>query len=264
MHEGRLLVMKTILSTAALLLLLAACGSPPPTVTQGMAPSTGAPHAALPQPTAWRAVLVAGDDQEPAFDNAVDAMARKLAEFGVPRSSVVILKANGEKEQEGTSSNIADAFAGLAPAATEGCFVFVTSHGAPAKGLIMKHAKAFLGPADLDRLLTGPCQGRPTVVIASGCFSGSFAEGVMPAANRVILTAARDDRPSFGCNAGRQFTVFDQCVLDNLTGGSRWWTVMENARVCVDQNERALHVDAPSEPQTSVGAEVTDLLVFSS
>src|SRR5258706_10702628 len=115
MHSGRFLFMKAILSTTALLLLLAACGSPPPTVTQGSSspavtqgtsPSTAAPHTSLPQPTAWRAVLVAGDDQEPAFDNAVDAMAHKLAELGVPRSNVVILKANGENEQEGTSANI--------------------------------------------------------------------------------------------------------------------------------------------------------------
>ncbi len=141
--------------------------------------------------------------------------------------------------------------------------MFITSHGAPARGLVMKHARAFLSPANLDRLLAGPCQGRPTVIIASGCYSGSFAEGVMPASNRVILTAARDDRPSFGCNASRQFTVFDQCILDNIVGGSRWWTVIENARVCIDESERALHVDAPSEPQASIGAQVTDLLVLS-
>jgi hypothetical protein len=249
---------------AALLLLVAACASPPPTTAQRTPPSIPASHDPLPQPTAWRAVLVAGDDQEPAFDNAVDAMARKLTELGVPRSHLVILKANGENEQEGTASNIAGGFDKLAPAAaTDGCFVFITSHGAPARGLVMKHARAFLSPANLDQLLAGPCQGRPTVVIASGCYSGSFAEGVMPASNRVILTAARDDRPSFGCNASRKYTVFDQCILDSIVAGSRWWTVMENARTCIDANERALHVDAPSEPQTSFGAQVTDLLVLS-
>ena len=254
--------MKTKLWAATILTLVAACAAPPPTTSQRTPPPTTAPHDALPQPTAWRAVLVAGDDQEPAFDNAVDAMARKLTELGVPRSSVVILKANGENEQEGTAANIAGAFDKLAPAAaTDGCFVFITSHGAPARGLVMKHARAFLGPANLDRLLAGPCQGRPTVVIASGCYSGSFAEGVMPASNRVILTAARDDRPSFGCNASRQFTVFDQCILDSIVAGFRWWTVIENARTCIDENERALHVDAPSGPQASFGALVTDLLV---
>src|SRR5690349_15043061 len=256
--------MKTRLWAATLFMLAAACAAPPPTTSQRTPPPATAAHDPLPQPTAWRAVLVAGDDQEPAFDNAVDAMARKLTELGVPASSLAMLKANGENEQEGTAANIAGAFAKLAPAAsTDGCFVFITSHGAPARGLVMKHARAFLSPANLDRLLADPCQGRPTVIIASGCYSGSFAEGVMPASNRVILTAARDDRPSFGCNANRHFTVFDQCILDSIVAGSRWWTVMENARVCIDENERALHVDGPSEPQASIGAQVTDLLVLS-
>ena len=256
--------MKTNLWAATIFVLMAACAAPPPTTSQRPPSSTTASHEPLPQPTAWRAVLVAGDDQEPAFDNAVDAMARKLTELGVPRSSVVILKANGENEQEGTAANITGAFDKLAPAAaTDGCFVFITSHGAPARGLVMKHARAFLSPANLDRLLAGPCRGRPTVVIASGCYSGSFAEGVMPAPNRVILTAARDDRPSFGCNASRRFTVFDQCILGSIVAGSRWWIVMENARTCIEENERALHVDVPSEPQASIGAQVTDLLVLS-
>ena len=84
----------------------------------------------------------------------------------------------------------------------------------------------------------------------------------MPAPNRVILTAARDDRPSFGCNADRTFTVFDQCVLASLDGGLRWQSVMDKARGCVADNEAALGVEAPSQPQISVGAEVSGLRVF--
>src|SRR5215470_3843332 len=133
--------MKTKPWATALLLLVAACAAPPPTTAQRTSPPIPASHDPLPQPTAWRAVLLAGDDQEPAFDNAVDAMAGKLTELGVPRSNLVILKANGENEQEGTASNIAGGFEKLGPAATtEGCFVFITSHGAPARGLVMKHA----------------------------------------------------------------------------------------------------------------------------
>jgi len=249
--------MKTVISATAVCLLVAACMSaPPPTRPRASAPATAAGDT-LAQPTAWRAVLVAGDDKEPAFDNAVDAMAQRLVDFGVPRADMTILKANGLGEEAATKVNILAAFAGLAPAAADGCFVFITSHGGPGDGLFMKRARAFLAPQDLDRLLSRPCR------IASGCFSGSFAEGAaMPAPNRVILTAARDDRPSFGCNADRKFTVFDQCVLDSLTGGSRWQAVMEKARGCVEANERALDVDAPSQPQISIGAEVGGLLAF--
>jgi hypothetical protein len=246
-------VLKTTLLAAALSASLAACASTPEAVS----------HGPLPQPTGWKAVLIAGDDQEPAFDNAVDAIARKLAQDGVASRDITILKATGRGAQAATKENIVEAFANLAPAAGDGCFIFVTSHGGRDSGLLMTRAEAMLSPSDLDGLLSGPCEARPTVVIASGCFSGIFAEGAsMPAANRVILTAARDDRTSFGCDAKRKYTVFDECVLGSINRGVRWQAVMDKARACVASSEQKLGVITSSSPQISIGAEVGDLVVF--
>jgi hypothetical protein len=238
----------------ALCLSLATCVSPrPPTVSAEP----------LPQPRSWKALLIAGDDAEPAFDNAVDVMADKLETLGVPRANIMVLKASGLGTQAATKTNIINDFTRLDPAAAEGCFIFITSHGAPDKGLLMTSAKAFLSPDDLDSLLNRSCGTSPTVVIASGCFSGIFAEGqTMPAANRIILTAARDDRPSFGCNAKRKLTVFDQCALSNLDPGLHWQVAMDRITACVATNERMLGIEASSSPQISVGASVADLRVF--
>ena len=239
----------------ALALALAACG--------GVAPSPELLGPSYVQPAGWKAVLIAGDDAEPAFDNAVDAMAGKLAEYGVSRASIVTLKADGAGKSAATTDNIQDAFAGLHPGARDGCFVFVTSHGRPGQGLLLARARNFLSPGELSGLINISCRNRPTVVIASGCFSGSFAEGLsMPDRKRVILTAARRDRPSFGCNAGLEYTFFDRCVLDNLIKGVAWAVVLNKARGCVADEERRLKV-APSEPQLYVGAEAQDLKVFS-
>ena len=242
------------LLAAALCLFLAACVSPrPPTALAE----------ALPQPRSWKALLIAGDNAEPAFDNAVDIIAGKLEISGVPRANIIVLKASGLGTQAATAANILDDFTRLDPAAAEGCFIFITSHGAENKGLMMTSANAFLTPDDLDSLLNRSCGASPTVVIASGCFSGIFAEGrTMPTANRMILTAARDDRPSFGCNAKRKLTFFDQCVISNLLSGLRWQVAMDRTRGCVATNERLLGIDASSSPQISVGAAVADLRVF--
>jgi hypothetical protein len=222
-----------------------------------------APPHPLPQPTAWKAVLIAGDDAEPAFDNAVDAMTEKLAGYGVPPRDITVLKASATDARAANRANIAQAFAALAPSNSEGCFVFVTSHGGDDRGLVMKAAQAFLTPDDLNGLLDGHCADRPTVVIASGCFSGIFAGGrSMPAANRTILTAARSDRTSFGCNASRHFTVFDQCVLESLDRGQSWQAVMERTRACVTRYENEANVSPPSEPQLYVGRNVQAQLVF--
>jgi hypothetical protein len=225
--------------------------------------SSPARAAEAPQPTGWKAVLIAGDDEELAFDNAVDAMAIKLAAFGVPAANVAILKSSGEADDAATVANIRAAFASLSPGPDDGCFVFVTSHGSPGRGLLIRRAHGFLAPRALDELLNLKCGPRPTVVVASGCYSGIFADAApLPAPNRVILTAARDDRPSFGCNASRQYTVFDQCLLGSLKPGIGWGEVMTRSRTCVSGNEWDMHVQAPSEPQISIGAGVADLRVF--
>jgi hypothetical protein len=235
-----------------LCLLLSAC-------TAAEAP----PPAALAQPTAWKAVLIAGDDSEAAFDNAVDAMAEKLVGYGVRPEDIAVLKASAADGHAANRGNIFDAFDALAPVGGEGCFVFITSHGDPQRGLIMRAAKDFLGPDELDRLLDRRCGERPTVVIASGCFSGIFARGdSMPAANRTILTAARRDRASFGCNAQRQLTIFDECVLDSLDRGQPWEAVMERTRECVVQHEDEANVRPPSAPQMFIGRSVEGHLAF--
>ena len=237
--------------TLLLALLLAGCAS------------QNEPAHPLPQPAAWKAVLIAGDDAEPAFDNAVDAMAAKLQGYGVRPQDIVTLKASASGALKATRANMEEAFSKLDLGPSDGCFVFITSHGFPRRGLFLKAVDGALSPRQLDGLLDRGCAENPTVVIASGCFSGIFASGwSMPAANRTILTAAQSDRASFGCNVGRQFTVFDECVLDNLDAGQPWVSVMERVRGCVVRSEEATDYEPPSNPQVSVGRAVEGLTAF--
>lgn len=215
------------------------------------------------QPAGWKAVLIAGSDQEPAFDNAIDALAQKLAAFGVAPKDITILKDSGEGAAAPTEPNLAAAFANLAPGPDEGCFVYATSHGMRGRGLVLRNERMVLDPAMLGNLLDRSCGTRPTVVVASGCYSGIYAlSPFLAAPNRVILTAARPDRPSFGCNADLRYTVFDQCMLVGLGRGMEWAAVMAQVRTCVSGNEWDMQVREPSDPQLSVGAAETALLAF--
>jgi len=242
---------------AGLVLLVAALG--------GAEPAPGDPPAASAQgqPAGWKAILIAGDNEEPAFDNAVDTMAQKLEGFGVPARDITVLKASSDGPDAALRANIRAAFGHLAPGPRDGCFFYMTSHGMAGRGLILRREQLVISPAALAQALDESCGLRPTVVIASGCFSGIYARSQpLATPNRVILTAARPDRPSFGCNANLPLTVFDRCILDSLVSGVVWNKVMATTRACVSGNEFDMHVNAPSEPQLAVGAAEARLLTF--
>src|SRR4051812_8727131 len=124
---------------ALLMLLLAACVSP------------DEPAHPLPQPTTWKAVLIAGDNAEPAFDNAVDAMTEKLENYGLRTQDIIALKASASGGLKANPGNIQKAFSSFASAQSNGCFVFITSHGVPRRGLFMKAVEGTLSPRELDR-----------------------------------------------------------------------------------------------------------------
>lgn len=217
-----------------------------------------APAAPLAQPSAWGAVLVSGDDSIPAFDNMVLGLARRLTGRAFAQGNIITVTARARSEAgPATIAGITQAAGRLRLAPEAGCFFFLTAHGSPA-GLALTQRNETLSPQQLDSIVEATCAQRPTVVIVSACYSGVFAERGMQRPNRVILTAARRDRTSFGCSADNIMTVFDGCVLDAIRPGVVWREVASRARSCVTTEERRLRVLA-SEPQFVAGPNVQAL-----
>jgi hypothetical protein len=92
------------------------------------------------------------------------------------------------------------------------------------------------------------------VVVLSACFSGVFVP-TLAAPNRMILTAARADRTSFGCSQTDRYPYFDQCVLSVWGGAADFPGLARAAQACVAKREHDEHVGPPSEPQLWIGAE---------
>jgi hypothetical protein len=80
----------------------------------------------------------------------------------------------------------------------------------------------------------------------------------MTRANRVVLTAARPDRTSFGCAAGRVYTAYDKCLLDALDAGGTWRTAYAAVQTCVIDEEQRNDAE-PSGPQAWFGRAVANL-----
>jgi hypothetical protein len=217
-----------------------------------------------PAVSSWQAVLVAGDDAQPVFDNAVDALARWLGAGGVPNSDIHRLTASpalrDPSVEPASAERILQRIASLRPQPGEGCLVFITSHGQHERGIWLAYSGEYLQPASLAQALSIGCAAAPTVVILSSCYSGAFTGGAMRAPNRIILSAARADRPSFGCQADRTYTVFDECLLGTLPRARTWRAVNAASLSCVRGREKQLGVLA-SQPQASFGAAVRDLAV---
>lgn len=228
------------------------------------APSKAQAQTQTEPPLRWRAVLVAGDPSLPVWDNAARRLADRLLASGqaVP-GQVVRLTARRDQLASGARPGGLDAAStaiqSIRPEAGEGCLVFLSMHGAPDAGLIFAPEGRPLTPNLLDKLLQLGCGDAPTLVVASGCYSGGFAAGRMARDNRVVLTAARPDRASFGCGAGFELTVFDDCLLQGIATGGTVAALRERVRDCVRAEEARLRVSPPSEPAAHLGAAVRDL-----
>jgi Peptidase C13 family len=212
----------------------------------------------------WQVVLAAGDDAQPVFDNATSEMRRRLTATGVPAGNIHRFSASeaevGTGAEPATAEFLLRRVAELPARPGDRCLIFLTSHGERGAGLWLARSERALTPNELARALSRGCAAVPTIVIVSACYSGGFARGKMAKPNRVILTAARGDRPSFGCQVHRTYNFFDECLLGVLPQSATWHAVFDGADRCVRRMERALSA-RPSEPQAYFGATVAGLTV---
>lgn len=205
----------------------------------------------------WRAYLIAAHDREPVFHRAIDRLAGLLTGSGVQRADISWLSAaTNEPTRLPTKANVAAMFAPRQPARGEACFVYLTSHGDD-KGIEMVAERETwqLAPAELGRLLDRSCGAAPTVVVISACYSGVYVDPAVLAPNRIVLTAARRDRASFGCSTDFEFSFYDGCFVENLRGAANWTQLAETVIGCVRDRETANRMEPRSLPTASIGAQ---------
>jgi hypothetical protein len=211
----------------------------------------------------WVGIIVAGDNHahsgapSEVFDNARRDLATAFIKLGIPAEnirefSVQPEKYPNEKLLPSVPQAIADELFALTQKASGGCLIYFTSHGAPTGILV---GQGILAPAVLSKIINDTCNKRPSVIVLSACYSGVFLLDVK-GDNRIVLTAARRDRPSFGCGESNHYTFFDGCFLQSLPTSGDFQKLGDATRACVAEQEQKLGVDSPSEPQFNVGFDV--------
>ena len=210
----------------------------------------------------WKAVLLTGDNQIDAFDNARKALKNEFVQAGISPANIRELSMSPAETQRGitasSAENLQTALLSLSVGNTDGCLIHMTSHGTR-QGFAMKD-QLTLTPNRLNSILELGCGDRPTVVLVSACYSGRFASGSMQKPNRIILTAAREDRTSFGCSSENEFTYWDGCLIDNLTKSETWLALHRRLEQCIQSKESRGRF-TPSLPQAFLGDPLLDLKI---
>jgi len=211
----------------------------------------------------WAASIVAADwttsrgTPIEAFDNARRDLVAGFQDVGFARANMVDFSLRPDVPDPTSADQALEAIGQNAEQATRGCFLYFTSHGSP-RGIVFGPNR-LMSPDEMARRIDGWCGTRPTVVIVSACFSGVFTER-LAAPNRMIMSAARRDRSSFGCSEDATYPYFDGCILESLPTSPNFLALADQAALCVQRREREEGLRPASEPQTVVGVEIAPLL----
>lgn len=206
----------------------------------------------------WNGLFLAGDDSIDVFDNSQRDLIAVLTERGLDdttrfTASRRIAKANPDIALI-TDPRIEDMPNLHIAGEGEGCLVHFTSHGVQGEGFYLSlNGGTILDPRYMALLLDQVCGGSERqVVLVSACYSGQFITRAIKAPNRIILTAARANRPSFGCSAEETYTYWDGCLIEELPRAKTWGRLYDSVSVCITEKEAAIGAE-PSEPQAWFG-----------
>lgn len=215
----------------------------------------------------WSAVVVAGDyhahsgGPTEAFDNARRDVTKTLVGLGFNESAIQQFSVRPERYPSDApgradAQTIYDALRIKAQSAKSGCLFYISTHGSP-EGAIL--GEEMLRPHLLASILNDACPARPSVVVISACFSGVFIPPLQKP-DRLILTAARPDRASFGCGESDKYPFFDDCFLSAAPNAHDFAALGAGVQACVARKEKETGAEPASEPQVWVGAALRPML----
>ncbi len=223
----------------------------------------------MPPPVAGRpdlyALAFAGDGDEHVFRNeALYFEQLATARYGAGGRALALVNHPGSLDADprplATLENLALALAGigeLMDPEEDLLLLFVTSHGSPGHALTLYldgHVDTVLRPEALRAALDASGI-RHRLLIVSSCYSGGFIPG-LATPDTLLITAARHDRPSFGCGDTGSATWFGHALLvEGLNRDGSLVSAFDHARRQVEQRERTEDVD-PSHPQISIGTDI--------
>jgi len=140
-------------------------------------------------------------------------------------------------------------------------FLYLSSHGLDDNSFYLhtgRNEEDYLTPRDLAQLLDEAKIGN-AVIVVSACFAGGFIPALQ-APNRMIITAARKDRPSFGCGNTDSATWFGRAFLVEAMNATNDFNAAYSLTKMTVRRREKEEGEQPSEPQFQAGETVTEVL----
>lgn len=212
---------------------------------------------------------VAGDGSERVFRNEVLHLGA-LAEARLGAAGRVLLLANHPPDDDATlprasGRNLRAALAGIGARLDPDedlLLLYVTTHGSEDHRLLLRtpgRADRLLGPEALREALDASGI-RHRVLVVSACYSGGFIDA-LAGPDTLVLTAARHDRPSFGCGHDAAATYFGRAwLVDGLNASLDFEAAFAQAREDIRRRERREGL-RPSHPQLARGEGIAETLL---
>ncbi|HEY9133356.1 MAG TPA: C13 family peptidase [Dyella sp.] len=211
-------------------------------------------------------IAFAGDGGEDVFRNEAEFSSRLFARFG-PTVHTLVLENNPAALSHrplASWSNLEAALEGVSSMMKPDediLLLYMTTHGDHDSTLLVDMDPLPLdqiGPPDLaDIFKKHPFKWK--VVVVNACYSGGFVPDLR-GSGTLVLTAAREDRSSFGCGSDSDITYFGKAWLANALNGTPDFIVAFNqAREQIAQWEQQDKL-TPSEPQIDIGAGIAEQL----
>ena len=167
-------------------------------------------------------VVVGALDADPVFNREAREAGRVLARrFDAEGRTLVLAHDEGvdRADAETSPTSLPEALDGVAAkmnADEDVLVLYTTSHGSPDAGLNFRdpaYGAGVITPGQLAAMLNH-ARAKNRLVILQACFAGQFVRALR-GPSTIVATAAADDRSSFGCEAGNDWTYFGDALVNH-------------------------------------------------
>ncbi|MFO3705514.1 C13 family peptidase [Xanthomonas codiaei] len=212
----------------------------------------------------------AGDASDDVFRNETLYLKQLFEQRFDARGRVVALVNNPDNLGEqpyaplATYDNLYDTLAAVGKRMDrkeDALLLFVTTHGTEDHTLYVQvdgNEEDFISPQDLRTALDDAGIDH-RIIVLSACYSGGFIPALR-SPDTLILTAARADRPSFGCGNTSNATYFGQAwLIDAMNQSDDSLAAFTMAKAAITAREKQ-DGELPSLPQQSLGKRIAPVL----